>query len=430
MANWGDLEAFALIENELRDKHAPSPVRRAAAIALGACKENAPSTLLDTLADSDPSVRKGAVLGLSRLGPKILDGVLEKLTDPAAEDGALQALSHLPVSQAEDQIRQYSEKRISSALRYYNLWRSVTAGKQERPLQLLAESLRDCARHDGLNVLKAFSLLNDRETLSIAMDNLQSKYPSQRANALEALETVREASQIRPLLEIWEPAESIQTNGHLDETLHEILEHEPDDWLRACAAFATSPGLISNSNKLLSKVAETDSDPFVREVAAYKLGSGEQMDSIATIPLMERILLLRSVSLLADLSPNDLKRVASIATEQHYLDSEVIFEQDEPGDEMYVIVSGEVRVLVKNDDDNKKEVARRRVGETVGEMSVISGSLRSATLTAAGDVHLLCLDQKSFEGLLRERPEVSLAVMRMLCDRLRQVTQRENALYD
>jgi CRP-like cAMP-binding protein len=63
-------------------------------------------------------------------------------------------------------------------------------------------------------------------------------------------------------------------------------------------------------------------------------------------------------------------------------------------------------------------------------MSVISGSLRSASLVAAGDVHLLCLDQKSFEGLLRERPEVSLAVMRMLCERLRQVSQREDAQYN
>jgi HEAT repeat protein len=433
MADWSDLDAFALIENELRDKHAPSPVRRAAAIALGACEVNAPSTLLDTLADNDPSVREGAVLGLSRLGSKTLAGVLEKLEDPASEDGALQALSYLPVSPAEDQIRQYSEKRISSALRYNDLWRSVTVGAQERPMQLLAESLRDRARHDGLNVLRAFSLLSDRETLSIAMANLQSKYPSQRANALEALETVREASQIRPLLEIWEPIESSQINGHLDKTLHEILEHEPDDWLRACAVFAASPDIISNTSELLSRVAETDTDPFVREVAVYKLGSGkpmDTMDTIATIPFMERILLLRRVSLLADLTPTDLKRVASIATEQHYLDGEIIFEQDEPGDEMYVIVSGEVRVLVKNEDHNNKVVARRRVGETVGEMSVISGSLRSATLTAKGDVHLLCLDQKSFEGLLRERPEVSLAVMRMLCDRLRQVTQRENALYD
>ena len=154
------------------------------------------------------------------------------------------------------------------------------------------------------------------------------------------------------------------------------------------------------------------------------------MDTLSSLSIMERILLLRRVSLLADLSPSDLKRVAAITTEQHFLDGEVIFEQDEPGDEMYVVVSGEVRVLVRDGKKGEKEVARRKVGETVGEMSVISGSVRSATLAAGGDVHLLCLDQKSFEGLLRERPEVSLAVMRMLCERLQQATQREEAQYD
>ncbi|MGD8402325.1 MAG: Npt1/Npt2 family nucleotide transporter [Anaerolineales bacterium] len=429
MAEWGDLEVLPLIENELNDRHAPSPVRRAAAIALGMCGANAADTLLDTLSDEDPNVREGAVLGLARLGPQILDGVLAKLSDPASEEGALQALSHLPVTQAEDRLRQYAEKRIASAMHYNEHWRSINTKNQDESLSLLADSFRDRARHDCLKVLRALSLLNDRETITVAMDNLQSREPNQRANALETLETIQDASLIRSLLDIWEPLETVQSDGHTEEILKETLKHE-DDWLRACATFAISSELMPNANELLSQIAQTDTDPFVREVAENKLKFGEPMDTIATLSVMERILLLRRVPLLADLSPADLKRVAAIATEQHYLDGEIIFEQDEPGDEMYVVVAGEVRVLVAEGEYKNREVARRKVGETVGEMSVISGSLRSATLAAAGDVHLLCLDQKSFEGLLRERPEVSLAVMRMLCDRLRQATQRDDAQYD
>ena len=429
MAEWGDLEAFALIENELNDQHAPSPVRRAAAIALGSFGSNASTVLLDTLSDSDLGVREGAVLGLARLGPQTLDGVLEKLADPASEDGALQVLELLPSHQAAEELRAYAQERISSALHYNNLWRSVDSQSQDGPLQLLADSLQNRARHDSLNALKALSLLNDHDTISVAMDNLQSGDPNQRANALETLEMIHDANLIRPLLEIWEPVETAQSNGQLDEILADILEHETDDWLRACAAFVFNPKEYPRANEALTRLAETDADPFVREVAALNLQIGEPMDTISTLSIMERILLLRRVPLLADLSPADLKRVAAIATEHHFLDGEIIFEQDETGDEMYVVVSGEVSVLVKNENHKDKEVARRKAGETVGEMSVISGSLRSATLAAAGDVHLLCLDQKSFEGLLRERPEVSLAVMRMLCDRLLQATQRDDAQY-
>jgi HEAT repeat protein len=430
MAEWGDQEAFALIENELVDQYAPSPVRRTAAIALGSCGYDAAPVLLETLSDDDPGVREGAVLGLSRIGPRTLDGVLTKLADSASEEGALQALAYLPATQAEDQLRAYAQKRISSALRYNDLWRSVTSHAEDGALQLLADSLRGRARQDSLKTLEALSLLNDRETISVAKENLQSQNLNQRANALETLETIRDASTIRPLLEVWEPVETVQTNNYVDEVLADLLEHETDDWLRACAAFAFTSNSHAKTNKTLSHVAKTDENPFVREVAAHKLQIGERMDTITTLSIMERILLLRRVPLLADLSPADLKRVAAIASEHHFLDGEIIFEQDEPGDEMYVVVSGEVRVLVRNENHDDKEIARRKVGETVGEMSVISGDLRSASLIAAGDVHMLCLDQKSFEGLLRERPEVSLAVMRMLCERLRQATQRDDAQYN
>jgi HEAT repeat protein len=83
IAEWGDQEAFILIENELKDRYAPSPVRRAAAIALGSCGTVASAALLDTLSDSDLAVREGAVQGLAGLAPNTLDGVLGKLSDPA-----------------------------------------------------------------------------------------------------------------------------------------------------------------------------------------------------------------------------------------------------------------------------------------------------------------------------------------------------------
>jgi CRP/FNR family transcriptional regulator, cyclic AMP receptor protein len=66
------------------------------------------------------------------------------------------------------------------------------------------------------------------------------------------------------------------------------------------------------------------------------------------------------------------------------------------------------------------ELARRGPGEVVGEMSVITGRPRMASLVAVGDVRILSIDQERFERILAERPEVSLAVMRQLCARLEQ----------
>jgi CRP-like cAMP-binding protein len=54
-------------------------------------------------------------------------------------------------------------------------------------------------------------------------------------------------------------------------------------------------------------------------------------------------------------------------------------------------------------------------------MAVVSRSPRMASLVAQGEVRTLAIDQRRFERILRERPEASLAVMRVLCDRLRQL---------
>jgi CRP-like cAMP-binding protein len=114
--------------------------------------------------------------------------------------------------------------------------------------------------------------------------------------------------------------------------------------------------------------------------------------------------------------------VAAIAAESFCPNGELFAEQGETGKEMYIIVSGEVRVLTAGGDGATVEVARRRPGEYVGEMALLSQEPRMASLAATGDVRLLCIDQKSFESLLRERPEISLAVMRVLCARLKELS--------
>lgn len=125
----------------------------------------------------------------------------------------------------------------------------------------------------------------------------------------------------------------------------------------------------------------------------------------------------------AKLSPADLKQVAAIAQEESFADETVIAREGEMGDLMFIILSGEVRVISTN-GRQEVELARRRIGECVGEMAIISREPRSATLVASGDVRALCIDQKSFEALLRDRPDVSMAVIQVLSDRLKEATKR------
>ena len=65
-------------------------------------------------------------------------------------------------------------------------------------------------------------------------------------------------------------------------------------------------------------------------------------------------------------------------------------------------------------------LAIRNAGEYVGEMARLDQAPHSATLLAQGDVRMLCVGKEDFEAILRQRPEVSLAVINVLCERLRQ----------
>ncbi|HLB48766.1 MAG TPA: HEAT repeat domain-containing protein [Anaerolineales bacterium] len=430
LGEWGDAEAFELIAIELGDAHAPPRVRRAAASALASCgadTDRVVASLVEALTADDRSVRESVASALGRVGAPALDSTITALFNSESESGALLALEHLPLHRATDSIRRYARERAASALHYHALWSELEPRADDDRMHLLADSLRDKARRHGVNVLRAINLLDGRDSMPVVIDNLNSRDPNQRANALETLESGREAQLVRPLLKLWESAETaspVARNGW-SETLIELMR-ESDAWLRACAALAASVLKEPKVLEALTQLAESDTDPVVRDAARRTvaiLNGGPAVDTLPTLSLMERILFLRRVPLFADLSPADLKQVAAIANEHYFTDGEVIAYQGEAGNEMFIIVSGEVRVLVAADGKPETEVARRKPGEYVGEVSIISQEPRMASLVAAGDVRTLCIDRKNFEGLLRERPETSLAVMRVLCVRLREMTR-------
>ena len=141
-------------------------------------------------------------------------------------------------------------------------------------------------------------------------------------------------------------------------------------------------------------------------------------ETLTTLPVMDRVLFLRRVPLFADLPPQDLLPIAAIASEQSFADADTIAEQDEPGDEMHIIVSGYVMVILRQPDGHQQVLAVRSAGDVIGEMAVITSGPRMASLAAKGPVRLLSIARRPFEAMLRERPETSLALMRVLCQRL------------
>jgi CRP/FNR family transcriptional regulator, cyclic AMP receptor protein len=101
---------------------------------------------------------------------------------------------------------------------------------------------------------------------------------------------------------------------------------------------------------------------------------------------------------------------------QEFQASSTIFVEGAPGDVMYVVLEGEVELLVRS---QVLEVAGP--GDLVGEMALIDAKPRSATARAKSDCRLAPVDERRFLFLVHEHPFFALHVMRVLTDRLRRV---------
>ncbi len=393
----------------------PDPGVRAAAVsALPAPPPaGAAPALVRALGDHDPDVRAGVVEALVRTGAGGRDAVEEAVAVPDREAAAMAVLSRLDGT-SPGRIRAYAEREIAESVRYGDLLRRLPGGPDAR-LAPLVHALRDRAAAHGVNALAVAGGRWDAGAVRAAVENLASSDSGQRANALETLDAVGDPNLVRPLIRSWEAL--APSGSDADPPLADALG-DPDPWVRASAVVAASarPGLRS----AIGTLARDDPDTLVRDTAAAAAAGEGAMETLASLSLMERVVFLLRVPLFARLAPADLQRVAEIAAERVHADGGTIAEQGEPGDEMFVVVAGEIRVMVHNDGGSPVEVARRGEGEPVGEMAVVSRAPRMASLVAAGEVRLLAIDRRRFERILRDRPDVALAVMDVLCSRLRE----------
>ena len=128
---------------------------------------------------------------------------------------------------------------------------------------------------------------------------------------------------------------------------------------------------------------------------------------------IERILFLRSVDLFAYIPSDVLARVAQVAQIVHFTPGEQFIEQGAMGDCLYVIIDGEVGILVDN-----QQVARRLTREVIGELAILDKHPRRATCVALTEITALKIHQDDFMALLEESPALLQGIIKVLIQTL------------
>ena len=112
------------------------------------------------------------------------------------------------------------------------------------------------------------------------------------------------------------------------------------------------------------------------------------------------------------------KRLIDLAAEEALADGHVLMEEDEAGTSFYVILTGEVRVLINVDgEEAKREVAQLGGGAFVGEIAALMGEPRSATVIVKGEVTALRFDAPPVQEILKDYPKVREALVKLALKR-------------
>ncbi len=300
------------------------------------------------------------------------------------------------------------------------------------------------------------SFIYDARAMLRAEERLVRGGKAEKALAIEALDVTLSRAQkalILPLVDeslaLTQRVRSLSQHFSLsrlgrDERLQEIItdpQSWSDGWTRACAIYASGKLMVK---KLAPAIEGTlpgsglITTPPVRETTIWALAalapdvyqryvtelatdpnprvtqSGDRKTMLLTI---EKVALLKSVSIFTETPDSVLAPVATIVDEVYVEPGETFIHEGDMGDSMYVIIAGEVRV-----HSGQKTILTLGPGKSVGELAVLDPEPRVASVTAIEETQLFRIDRDAFSELIADRPEIAQGVIRALCQRVRMTT--------
>lgn len=137
---------------------------------------------------------------------------------------------------------------------------------------------------------------------------------------------------------------------------------------------------------------------------------------------------LRKVPLFASMREGDILAFAELVRERSFPKGSVIVFEDDPGDALYLVAKGQVKVVLIGEDGREVILSVLGEGNFFGEMSLIDDKPRSATVIAMIDSAVLLLRREDFQSRLRTSPEIAIALLRELSRRLRRADEKIGSL--
>jgi len=291
------------------------------------------------------------------------------------------------------------------------------------------------------NALRVLAAQDGTGKMVIILRGILSSDAAQRSNGIEALDERLEkmvSKILLPLLEPADPAAALaEARRRLDVEsapqddgifLHQLLDSK--DWVVQMLTLALIRRL---------ELARITPEPVRRLTGSALRGVRQQASAVLDQteakmekePSMEqetttsdKILLLRGIDIFEDLAVGELAAVASVTEEIDYPAEEIVIREGEAGEQMYLIIKGEVSVIKAHGTEDELELDRIGEGDYFGEMALFEDIKRTATIRTEADSRLLILHKQEFTEIVREYPQIALEICKVLSGRIRHLHEK------
>jgi ATP/ADP translocase/HEAT repeat protein len=369
--------------------------------------------LLDELAhdaDAAETIVRRIPWILADITGKRADVLLVKLLTHSLHEVRLRAAKTLAARPtavvADDRLWEVFHQELVVGYRYLGLKHTLLAQAIEAPL--LAGELDHRQEQIRQRTLALLGLVVDPKLVDMVAANLKSGVKRLQASAVELTENVAPVELALPyvlLLEELPEASALQRIDARFADAYRSAKRDPEDTIR------------QDRDRYLKAF-------WVAEVRAGKtqapLGMSEEVQTV--LPLIEKILFLKSAPIFSGLAGDELHRIAEIADEISFDEGAAVVQKNDPGDAMYLVMHGAVSIQLDG-----REVARLGPKECFGEMALLDNLPRSADAVAVVDTDLLRIDAESFDQLLEQKHAIVKGILRVLTGRLRAATARRRS---
>ena len=132
---------------------------------------------------------------------------------------------------------------------------------------------------------------------------------------------------------------------------------------------------------------------------------------------------LGNVSLFSELEPKAIDALARVARTVSLEKRQQLFHKGDAGSTVYVVASGKLKALTTSDEGDDVVFSILGGGEVLGEVALLGGSPRTATVTAIEPAELIMLDRRDFLAFLKSHPEVSIKLLEVLAQRVMRISE-------